>query len=99
MLGAAGIQSFEAALDARRGDVLRPADDRVDPFAVGAVGREFLAEAIELIAPGIHEAIADDLQVKRVRLQAPDAAAVESLYAEGRFDVAVDVDRLVHVES
>src|SRR5262249_21638498 len=70
----------------------------VDAFAVGAVGDERLAPAVEGMAPGIAEAVEEDAQLHRLGSELPDAASVEPADAVRRLDVAVNIDGLVHVK-
>ena len=99
MFGAARIQAVHQPLGARSRDVHRAGEDIVDAFAVGAIGREIAAPPIKVMAPRIHEPVAEDVQLLGLGAKSPDAAAIEPLYAVGRFHVAVNVDRLVHVQA
>ena len=73
-------------------------DDVVDALAAGAVGDERLAAAVEVMAPRVPQAAGEDLELQRLGPELPDAAAVQPAHAVRRFDVAVDVDRLVEVQ-
>ena len=50
------------------------------------------------MAPSIDPTAGKDFEPVRARIVLPNAAAVQTSDAVRRFDVAVDVDRLVHVE-
>src|SRR5437868_6274297 len=50
------------------------------------------------MAPTIHESLHEYIQFHRGRTQVQDTATVQADDAMGRFKMAVNVDRLIHVE-
>ena len=98
ILGAAGIESLERAGRAGGGVVGCAGEADVDALAARTVGLERLAEAVEVVAPRVPHAAREDLEPPGVGAELPHAARVEPADAIRRFDVAVDVHRLVHVQ-
>ena len=96
---AAGADALEDAPRARVGLIHRAGQAPVDAGAARAVGHEALAELVELVAPTVHPALEDDLQLLRRRLEAEHAARAQAHDAVGRLDLAAGVDGLAHPEA
>ena len=99
MLGAAGVETLPNLGGADGGDVVGARQHVVDALAIGAVGRQRLAPRVELMTPGVHEALGEHVKLHRLGTEPPDTAAVEALHAVRGFQVGVNVDRLVHVQT
>ena len=96
---AAGTDAAEDAPGARVGLIHRAGQAPVDARAARAVGHEALAELVELMAPTVHPALEDDLELLRRRLEAEHAARAQAHDAVGRLDFAAGVDGLAHPEA
>src|SRR5260221_9740851 len=83
--------------DRRR--VIAAGHDVVDSLAAGSVGDERSSPAVEMMAPGIHPAAGEHVQFQCLRAEAPDAAGVKPLRPVRRFEMAMNVDRLIEVEA
>ena len=95
---ASGIQTGHETFctDSRNKDT--PLKSVVDPFPISPVGCEHLPIAIKVDAPWIDKSADHDFQAFGLGVESPDASAVEAFDAPRRFDVGVNVDRLVHVD-
>ena len=98
MLRAAGVEALEDPDGVGRGEVVRAGEDIVDPLAARAVGGERLAPAVDVVAPGVDEPAHEHVELHRLGAELPDPAAAQAADAVRRLDVAVDIDRLIHVE-
>ena len=96
--GLPGFSPGKMRIGAHGPEVRGPGDAIVDPLAPGAVGRERLAPAVEMMPPGIDQPPDEDLQPHRLGPELPDPAAAQPSDAVRRLDVAMDIDRLVEVE-
>ena len=94
----ARAHAVEQAGRARVGEVHRAGDAPTGALVARAVRHERLAIFIEDVAPRIAEAAEVNLELVRARSKRPDAAAVEAAHAGRSLDMAVDVNRLVHVD-
>ncbi len=99
MFGAAGIQSLQPPRRAGRGDENRIRKDIVDTFEECAVGHERFANVVEDVPPRIDESFAENFQPVRGRSITPNAAAVQVTCAVRCLHVAVNVNRLVEVQT
>ena len=99
IFGAAWVQAGQDPVGSLGGDERRAGKDIVDALAAGAVGGKRLSPAVEGVPPGIDQPAGEDFQLERFGAELPDAAGREPAHAPGRFEMAVDVDRLVEVEQ
>ena len=96
---AAGRDALEDFLRVFVGEIHGAGNCPRDALAARAVGDEGVAVCIELMAPRIAPATEHDLDFFGARIPSKHTAAVQPHDAPRRFDVAVDVDALVHVEA
>ncbi len=80
------------------GEIHRPGHSIGDALIPGPIGDKRLPIAIHLVSPRIAEALHKHTQLEGVRTKVPHPATVQPLHTMGRFNVAVDIDRLVHVK-
>src|SRR5262249_10595610 len=95
VLWAAGVEPLHDAHGADGRGVVGAGQDVVDALAAGAVGDERLTPAVEVVAPRVDPAAGEHVELQRLGAELPDAPGEEPPRAVRRFDVAVDVDRLV----
>src|SRR5437870_8112843 len=93
----AGADALQFAPRAGVGEIHRARDAVRDALETGAVREKRLAVVIPGMAPGITTAAGEHLEPVRVRVESPDARAVQARDAMRRLDVAVGVDGLIHV--
>src|SRR5690606_40541899 len=77
MLGAAGVEAPNQPLGAGGRHKHRTGEDVVNAFAVGAVGGERLPPAIKVMAPGVHKAVTQYIELEVFRAEPPNPSAIE----------------------
>ena len=95
---AARADAFQRPGGSGVGEVHRAGHAVVDAMGTGSVGEERLAVAIEIVSPRIAEPAQEDFQFQGLGAQVPDAGAVEPSHPVRGLDMAMDVNRLIHVQ-
>ncbi len=93
-----GIEPQQAPLRVGRGDINGARKNIIDSLAVSAVGSELLPPVIEVISPGVYEPFADDVEFQGVGAESPNPSTIEASHSIWRFQVAVNINRLVHIQ-
>jgi hypothetical protein len=99
IFGLAGIEAPEhghSFLGA--GDVVRARENIIDAIAPRAIGGERMAVSVEFKAPCVHESEAVGFHASHARIGHPNPAAQHAPNAKRGFNMAVNVDRLHHVD-
>ena len=97
-LRTARVQAAQDSFRSERGDITRAGHDVVDPLAAGSVGRERHAVIVKRMTPRIDEPASKHFESHGLRAELPNAPRVQPPHAVRSLDVAVDVNRLIHVE-
>ena len=77
VLRAARIEPRQDADGVHGPHIGAPGDAIVDPLAAGAVGRERLPPAVEVVTPGVDQPPDEDLQPHRLGAELPDSPAAQ----------------------
>src|SRR5579871_1462439 len=95
------IQSMKRASRVRAGRcrIVTARHAIIDSLPARAIRHERLTEAIEVMSPRIYPAPRENLQPITQRLIRPDPSGVQMSGTIRRFDVAMDVNRLIHVQQ
>src|SRR5437879_7470143 len=94
----ARTDALQFAAGARVGEIHRARHAVGNPLKTRSVGEERVAVIVPDMAPGITAAACEDFELIRVRIEAPDAGAIQTRDAVWRLDMRVGVDGLVHVD-
>ena len=98
ILGASWIQSMQNARHTKDRRIGRPRNDVIDSLAPGTIGHKRLSPAIKSVTPSVDPATSENIEFHRFWTEPPDSPGIQSANAEGGLDMAVNVDRLIHVE-
>ena len=98
ILGASWIQSMQNARHTKDRRIGCPRNDVIDSLAPGTIGHKRLSPAIKSVTPSVDPAPSENIEFHRFWTEPPDSPGIQSANAEGGLDMAVNVDRLIHVE-
>src|SRR5690606_138314 len=97
MFGLSRIQSTKYFFGTRRGKKGSPREGIVDALFAGSVCKERLPIPIKLQPPGIHKSLGIHIQLERMRVKLPDAAALKPPDSPGSLHMTMNVNRLVEI--
>ena len=98
MFGLARIQAAHDSALPQRSQKSSPWKSIIDAFAACAVGQKRLPPTVKLQTPRIDQAPRIDVHVQIFGVELPHPAAFEAFGAEGGFDVAKNINRLVEIQ-
>ena len=99
VLGGPRIQPGKNTLGTYGCSIIGAWHDEINPLAASSICGEALAEAIVMVTPRIHQSALDNFQTLSGWVKAPDSATAQTARSVRSFDMRVNVNGLVEVQS